>query len=93
MAQLNRNIRRRSVQGKKYHPDGMASLIAVILAPTAPDVSKEQFQAEVDRVHDQVLYMAHQFYKINPCDFDNSANRRSGTEVNNLARLDRANLR
>lgn len=86
----------------RFHPDGMASLIAVIVAPV--DVENQpvlgvpksvQYQQWVDYRHEQVLGLARQYYKINPCDFDNSFDVKIPQQrnaINNRAKLDRRNL-
>jgi len=86
---------------KQYHPEGMAALIAVIVAPLDvadlpldPSGKKTAMKKAVDRHRDRVLQMAAQFYKINPCDFDNTVDWhiRQGASANNLAKLDRRNI-
>jgi len=73
------------------HPEGVASLIAVMLVPEG--TPKEEFEAKVDWYRNRVLELANQYYKVNNCDFDNSADKRPENETQNLAKLNRANLR
>jgi len=83
---------------QKLHPDGVAALIAVIVAPE--DVRRlkmphsDALSRAIDRRRDEVLRLAAQYYRIHPCDFDNSRDfpqQRNGSQ--NLAKLDRRNLR
>jgi hypothetical protein len=87
----------------RFHPDGMASLIAVIVAPEdvkAMPIPRQLNRSDllrlaIDRRHEQVLGLAAQYYKINPCDFDNSVDVQAAVPVNstnNRAKLDRKNL-
>lgn len=77
--------------GKRMHPDGMARLIAVIVAPT--DQGTEAYARVVDAVNDRVLQMARRHYKVYPRDFDDNTGwlaPRNGLQ--NLAKLNRKNL-
>jgi len=69
----------------------MADLIAVILAPET--LNKRALQEAIDRRREQVQSLARQYYKLHPCDFDNSADKAPTVGSQNRARLDRANLR
>jgi hypothetical protein len=86
---------------KKLNPEGMASLIAAIVAPL--DCERDQrisFEAAVDHRREQVLELANSYYMINDCDFEDVGHREAlarGAKVrnsqNNLAKLGRANLK
>jgi hypothetical protein len=80
-----------SGQKRRFHPEGVASLVAVMLAPEGLD--EAQYAATVDRTRNRILELADQYYKGHECDFDNTAEKRQRRAYNNLARLDRANLR
>lgn len=84
--------------GTRMHPDGMARLVAAILIEEdrkrVVGATDEQI---LDARVDQVLDLAREHYKVYPCDFDVS---REGWRLdavrnskNNLAKLNRANLR
>jgi len=75
---------------RRMHPDGVAALIAVMLVPS--ELSGEARDHFLDLTRERVLQLATQYYRINDCDFDNSADRRT-SGVQNLAKLNRANLR
>lgn len=85
--------------GTRMHPDGMARLVAAILIEG--DREKVHGRATDEQILDarvdQVLGLAREHYKVYPCDFDVS---REGWRLeavrnakNNLAKLNRANLR
>jgi hypothetical protein len=83
---------------RMMHPDGVAALLAVICATdaTGEPLKGAAYSRAVDSVNSQVLRMAAQYYKVHDCDFDRGTNwkaeaMRNG--LNNLAHLDRANLR
>jgi hypothetical protein len=87
---------------RRYHPEGVASLVAAILV--VGDVSslpEEQQAAAEGRVIDfrrtQVLELAREYYKVYPCDFDttNDGDIEPGVRNsrNNLAKLSRNNLK
>jgi hypothetical protein len=76
---------------KRMHPDGMARLIAVIVAPT--DKGPEIYCRAVDAVQDRILVMARQYYTAHDQDFDDATGwvaPRNGLQ--NLAKLNRRNL-
>jgi hypothetical protein len=76
-----------------YHPEGLASLVAVIVAPGDVALGRySSYDRAADVRREQVLYMAAQYYKINPCDFDNHLDLQAGPATNNLAKLNRRNL-
>lgn len=88
----------------KLHPDGVAALVAAIVAPedikglAIPDALRvTALRKALERRQGQVLRMARQYYKVYEPDFDESRQGwRDGYERNglqNLARLDRPNLR
>jgi len=82
---------------KKYHPEGVANLLAAILC--TGDIAKLPPEAQTDRIRakaidfrrGQVLELARAYYGVNDLDFDNTVDLRDrGT--NNLAKLTRTNL-
>ena len=82
----------------RMHPEGLAGLIAVIVAPL--DVEnvhgpqrKAAYLGAIDNRRSQVLRLADQYYKLHGCDFDNHADLGRTAGQQNLARLNRANLR
>jgi len=85
----------------RMHPEGLAGLIAVIVAPLdVEDVHGPQRKAAylgaIDTRRSQVLRLAYSYYKLHDCDFDNSADVRGNRVIagqQNLAKLNRANLR
>lgn len=97
----------------RYHPDGVANLVACILAPEDIErargrrtyayraaqrreliTEQELLNTALDARRDQVLRLAREYYRVNPCDYDNSYDRqRQRNAMNNLAKLNRANLR
>jgi hypothetical protein len=76
---------------RRFHPEGVAALVAVMLAPEGVD--DEVYAHAVDFVRERVLELADEYYALYPCDFDNSTDRREDRGTNNLAKLSRANLR
>lgn len=88
--------------GKRFHPEGVASLVAAILVTgdvsmLPEDGREEHMEAVIDFRRTQVLEMAREYYKVYPCDFDASnelwRSELGRNAANNLARLNRANLR
>jgi hypothetical protein len=75
---------------KRFHPDGVAGLIAVITAPEG--LSDQEYNLYVDRTREQILSMAGQYYKVNECDYEDAEKGRL-RDRNNLAKLNRANIR
>lgn len=91
---------------KRFHPEGMASLVAAIVAAedvrrvketrkTTSDQTEAYYRAQVQNRRVRVLELARAWYANNDCDFENSEDwrktaPRNGT--NNRAHLDRANL-
>jgi hypothetical protein len=94
----------------KFHPEGVASLIAVIVAPEDVEAilaskraaqfkltKDEAIRRAIDIRRSQILRLARAYYKINPQDYASSNENwrveyaRNGLQ--NLARLDRKNLR
>lgn len=82
------------VEMQLYHPEGLASLVAVIVAPGDVEAGRySSYDRAADVRREQVLYMASQYYKINPCDFDNHLDLQTeGSDANNRAKLNRRNL-
>lgn len=87
----------------RLHPDGVASLIAAIVAegdvkdlPFTAAAKAEALKRALERRQRQVLEMAREYYKVFPIDFDASRTgwreRAPKNGLQNLARLDRANL-
>ena len=77
---------------RRFHPDGVAALVAVMLAPEG--ASDEDYARTVDHIREQVLQMAGEYYSLFPCDFEDKIDpQKKGTDANNLAKLNRANLR
>jgi hypothetical protein len=93
---------------RRLHPEGVAALIAVIVAAEdvrieaeksvqAPTVDQRRLaykQAVLVRL-DQVLRLARKFYRDHPIDFEDPGNwraRKTYNSLQNLAKLDRANL-
>jgi hypothetical protein len=87
---------------RRMHPEGMAALVAAILvtgdvASLPPDNREDAMMAVIDYRRTQVLELAREHYKVNPCDFDTSRETWRQDEgvrnaTNNLAKLNRANL-
>lgn len=88
---------------RRMHPEGMASLVAAILvtgdvASLPEDNREDTMMAVIDYRRTQVLELAREYYKVNPCDFDATKELwRHDPEArrnahNNLAKLSRANL-
>jgi len=85
------------------HPEGVAALIAVIVAdldikdlPIANSDKVQALRAAIERRQRQVLEMAREYYKVYPCLFKNDSEWRTHVPrngANNRAKLDRANLR
>ena len=87
---------------KRFHPEGMASLVAAILvtgdvAKLPEDGRMEHMEKVIDFRRTQVLELAREYYKVNPCDFDATnetwRQEQPRNATNNLARLNRGNLR
>lgn len=84
----------------KYHPEGVAALIAVIVAPK--DVAKLRIPTSltnvvlrraIDRRRDEILAMARQYYKVHDQDYEEADPRPEMVNgTNNRAKLDRANI-
>jgi hypothetical protein len=84
----------------KYHPEGVAALIAVIVAPE--DVAKLRvptsltnvvLRRAIDRRRDEILAMARQYYKVHDQDYEEADPRPEMVNgTNNRAKLDRANI-
>jgi hypothetical protein len=74
----------------RMHPDGVASLIAAMTVP--PKATAEEYAAHCDKVRRQVLTLARSYYRLYPVDFDQAVVRHDHG-ANNLAKLNRANLR
>lgn len=82
------------MQRQRMHPDGVAALVAVITAPTNCD--NETYSRYVDYARDRVLRMARRYYQVNPQDFQDAGDwmgRKTRNALQNLAKLNRANLR
>lgn len=91
---------------KRFHPEGMASLVAAIVAfedtrrvrehrSTTEATREEYYRNMVQFRRTRVLELARAWYATNPCDFENGDDwrktaPRNGT--NNRAHLDRRNL-
>jgi hypothetical protein len=94
---------------RRFHPEGVAALVAAIVAAedvriqvaralTPPTVIQidQAYRAAVDYRRSQVLRAARVFYRDKPIDFVDPGNWRARAPRNglqNLAKLDRANLR
>jgi hypothetical protein len=84
----------------KYHPEGVAALIAVIVAPedvkalkVPPSLSNVVLRRAIDRRRDEILRMARQYYKVHDQDYEEADPRETNPSGgNNRARLDRANI-
>lgn len=86
---------------QRFHPEGMASLIAAILVTGDVAILDEKLQgaaepAVIDYRRTQVLELAREHYKVYQIDFDNTNELWRGeaarNATNNLAKLNRANL-
>ena len=80
---------------RKLHPDSVAALVAVILAPDDAARQGKSLEECIDRRREQVLKLAQVYYKVNPCDFDNTNEWQTQAQrngLNNLAKLNRKNL-
>jgi hypothetical protein len=91
-----------STSKKRFHPDGVARLVASIVAYNdveglmlPPRQKVQAYRAAVMIRMDAALSLARAYYRNNPQDFEDAGDWRSNAVrngTNNLAHLDRASL-
>ena len=87
---------------KRYHPDGVARLVASIVAYNdvtglmlPPRAKAQAYRAAVMIRMDAALSLARAYYRNNPQDFEDAGDWRARSQrngTNNLAHLDRPSL-
>ena len=85
---------------RRMHPDGMARLIAVVVAPGDVEAvglkgSRTAYQRAVEYRMEQVLKLARTYYRHHEQDFVDATGWKAQAPKNglkNLAKLDRRNL-
>jgi len=87
---------------KRMHPDGVARLVAAIVAyndvsglSMLPRAKEQAYRAAVRIRMDAALALARAYYRNNPFDFEDAGDWRSNVArngTNNLAHLDRRSL-
>lgn len=84
----------------RYHPEGVAALIAVIVAPedvkalkVPVSLTNVVLRHAIDRRRDEILAMARQYYKVHDQDYEEAAPRPEMVNgKNNRAKLSRTNV-